>query len=323
MKITELLSEGPTRAISKQQAIDAKMFGPVYHGTTDENRKSIDQEGFKIFGIDDIGNRNGFGNGGVFSNGGPSPVHLLGYGVYFTPSATVAKQYNQDSRKGIVEYYLDVPRLCEIGFTSINTMRKWWYENGFDFDNTLYARRDETYNKYAIGHIIDQEQIRATHHMTEVLKSKYDGVYLKRNSFRRGVDDTQVVVFDPNRIYRIDKKMSAGWDTGSVVTHNQRIHYSEEHMKEYGITAVKQPDGWTHVGRYASPDRWVPLIKIPPPGMKGVVVEKREAPRNYTSSSINHRYLNQAQHWIAVKWQKGGVQHNYIEAELDPVVMKE
>lgn len=328
MKIADIITEAPVRTISKQEAVDGHMFGPVYHGTSEENRHTIDQQGFKVFGQDEeVTSRHGFL--GKFHTGYPGipPVHLLGYGIYFTPSKTVAKMYNQDSARGLVEYYLDVPRLETIGFQSTNTMWRWWLQNGYNFNPALLSRRDDPDNRYEGNYLLMQEQIRATKNLTQTLAAKYDAVYLKRNAFRRGIDSEQIVVFDPNRIYRIDKNKSSGWDIGATVTHNQIVHYSPELMQQRNLMVEPQPTGWTFITRPAMDNNpnspRIPLLKIPPPGMKGVIVEKREAPRDYLPTIVDRRYLNQAQHWIAVKWQKGGVLHNYIEAELDPIRPKE
>ena len=47
IKLKPLLSEDLKR-LSLQQVIDGGFFGPVYHGTSQENLAKIGQEGFKI-----------------------------------------------------------------------------------------------------------------------------------------------------------------------------------------------------------------------------------------------------------------------------------
>jgi hypothetical protein len=323
MKITEVVEalKEALKVISKQAAIDRKFFGPVYHGTSDENRSAIAQQGFKVYGTDDIDRRNGFA--GIFNTNYPGipPIHLLGYGVYFTTVKAVARQYNQNSMRGIVEYYIDAPRMESIGFQSTNTIWKWWVQNGYDFDPKIAALKDKPENRYAGNRLVVDEQVRATRNMTITLSSKFDAVHLRKSSFRRGVDDEQIVVFDPARIYQVDAKLAGGWDIGAVVTHNQNIHYSPAFMQQYGVLAEKQPDGWTWLTRppHQEPGQRIVLMKIPPSGMKGTIVGKSEAPRAYTAGAINPRLLNQASYWISVKWTRGGIQRNYIEGELDPV----
>jgi ADP-Ribosyltransferase in polyvalent proteins len=337
MKITDIiLYEAPVQRISKQEAINRGMFGPVYHGTTEYNRTIIQQQGFKTAFVDDVSERNGYYNYDYYR-----PIHSLGLGIYFTPSKTVAKQYNQDSLRGIIEYYLDVPRLAEIGFTSLNTIRGWWYQNGFDLQH-IKTPSGSAFERIKYQ-LLAGEQLRATQNMTKVLSSKYDAVYLRRNSYRRGVDSEQIVVFDPKKIYQIDKNMSSGWDVGSKVIHNQNIIYSPELIKNRDIRVEKQPDGWTFITApvyYMSdkPDltNRFTIHKIPPPGMKGLIVkspfgdfhdmikyppgEGRESvEQDRIRSTINQRFWNQAKGGISVKWQKGGIMHNYIQAELDPI----
>lgn len=66
--------------ISLQEADKRKLFGPVYHGTTNENRQNIDANGFEIYeGEARKGQSlNGYENGDYW-NGIPAPVHHLGY----------------------------------------------------------------------------------------------------------------------------------------------------------------------------------------------------------------------------------------------------
>ena len=322
MKIAEItLTEAPVKTISKQAAIDQGFYGPLYHGTTDENRATIAQQGFKVSNVDDnVGNRNGFL--GKFDAGYPGipPVHLLGYGVYLTTVKAVVKQYNQNSMRGIVEYYIDAPRMGEVGFQSPNTIWKWWVQHGYDFDPKIAALKDDPANRYAGNAKVMQEQIRATQHMTQTLASEYDAVHLRAAKYGRSIDAEQVVVFDPNRIYQIDAKLASGWDIGSVVTHNQRIHYSPEFMKEHDLKIEKLPNGWTAVTRGwpDRPDRTA-LIQIPPPNMTGTIVSKHEIPEQYRArGGIDPRLANQSNYWIGVKWKRGGVINNYIEGELDP-----
>jgi ribosomal protein S30 len=109
-------------------------------------------------------------------------------------------------------------------------------------------------------------------------------------------------------------------DVGSKVVHNQTI-YDEN---GFGAKIEQEPDPKTggialvRVDLETKRPGYRPTLKrIPPPGMKGIVVSK-------TPISPEHRrYLppraqNQAEYHIAVKWAKGGVEHNYLDTELDP-----
>lgn len=334
MKVTEVISplnEAAVPKISKQQAIDRGMFGPVYHGTDEAGRTGIAQDGFKISNLDQLGNRNGYigplnGAAAEYGHTGiPAPIHHFGFGIYFTPSKAVAKRYNQNSTKGLIEYYLDVPRLEQIRFQSPNTMMRWWLANGYDFDLRGPA------GPYIASHpSVIRERYRATMNLTNALKAKFDAIYLKGSAYRRAVDDEQVVVFDPSRIYQIDPSLSSAdnWEIGSAVVHNQRLHYSPEAMAEYGLKAEKQPDGWTYITRPWPPENptgTTTLLRIPPPGMKGVIVAK--TPYNDLHAQYQRKMLppamqNMARSRIDVKWQKGGVQHGYNEAELDPAPLR-
>lgn len=314
MRLNEFISslyEARLNVISKQEAIDRHMFGPVYHGTDETRRAQIDKEGFKI-GDKETGARNGYLSNTQYAAGLPPPIHHLGFGIYFTTVKSIAKMFNNNSTRGLVEYYLDVPRLETINFASTNTMMRWWIKNG-------YNMTPRNVGKY-------QAWIDATQNLTDFLSSRYDAVWFKGKTVRRVLDGDQIAVYDTSRIYRIDPKLSLGWDIGSIVTHNQNIHYSEAHMRQYGMNVEKQPDGWTFITRIVHHQGSNPykaaLLKIPPPGMKGKIVSKRELSRDFQRTDINPRFANQASHYIDVKWAKGGIQHNYIEAELDPVLNK-
>jgi hypothetical protein len=97
------------KMLSKQEAIDRNMFGPVYHGTTEENFENVKKSGFEVR----IGET---GSEGV-SHGYPQeeyagylpPVHHLGYGAYFSTVKSIAKGFAYGNTKVLKEYFLDVP----------------------------------------------------------------------------------------------------------------------------------------------------------------------------------------------------------------------
>lgn len=192
----QLLTE-QVNIISKQNAIDRKLFGPVYHGTTHEFRKKIEQQGFTI--SNPFTSRNGYDDE-EYALGLPAPIHHLGFGIYFTTSKSIAKQFNENSLKGLNEYYLDVPRLEVINFVSPNKMMNWWINNGYDTHAAEKGYR-----------------IQATYSLTNYLKSKYDAVWFKGKGLYRLLDGDQIVVFNPENIYKIDSSLAKPGEIGSKV----------------------------------------------------------------------------------------------------------
>lgn len=239
--LPEMMSsqDGTMKKISKQQALDRKMFGPVYHGSDPQTQEKISKNGFRIF----IGNygseniRNGYAN---YARYGPAneipPVHHLGFGVYFTQSKESAKRYNNNSTKGLREYYLDVPRLLTINYGSENTMMKWWKSMGYD---TELAKKD---------------RVGATKLLTDRLSDEYDAVLYLGKSLRTMLDGNQIVVFDVNRIYEIDNSLAGEMEMGSKVV------FVEDVMAH----------GWSVSGEYT------PYVEVPA-GSKGTITNKISA----------------------------------------------
>jgi len=194
---------GALPEISEHEAVERKLFGPVYHGTSEENRQRIGDEGFKVF-IGDTGSSN-ISNGydarnGAYHNGIPAPVHHTGYGVYFTTIKSIAKQFAGGTAKGMETYYLDIPRLETINFGAPRTMMKWWIDNGYD-------------PKLAMT-----DRVLATARLTATLKSKYDAVWFKGKSMYKLLDGDQVCVFDPtNKVFVLNNKLSLPGQIGSKV----------------------------------------------------------------------------------------------------------
>jgi len=170
------------------------LFGPVYHGTSQENHQNIADTGFRY----EVGHArqgqttHGYEGDMEYSAGLPAPIHHLGYGVYFTTVKNIAKTYNLGTTKGLKQYYLHVPRLETINFGSPNTMMRWWIQNGYNMQPS--SPRDTSYQ---------QKRLEATFNMTNVLKSKYDAVWFKGKGLRTLLDGDQVVVFDPHNIYEL------------------------------------------------------------------------------------------------------------------------
>ena len=196
-----LLSE--IQQIGFQVVQEKKLFGPVYHGTTEENRQEIMKSGckFNISPPSTGGTRHGYELGAYGTYGGPPPIHHLGFGVYFTTKKAIAKAFNQNSGKGLTPYYLDVPRLETINFGSSNTMMGWWSKNGYNMP-AISTLADK--NKMEIEKI----WIDATNNLTQTLKSKFDAVWFKGQGIRRLLDGDQICVYDPSKIYMLDTSLN-------------------------------------------------------------------------------------------------------------------
>lgn len=190
---TTILNES-IKEISYAEAMNQNMFGPVYHGTTEENSQAIKKTGFNIFigapRKDNI--THGYTLEKYDQTPYPAPVHHLGYGVYFTTNKNSAKMYNRGTTKGLQEYFLNVPRMETINFASTKKMMDWWRKNGYNMDESM----DEN------------KRIQATVNMTNNLKEKYDAVYFKVKGLYRLLDGDQICVFDPQRIYTINPNLS-------------------------------------------------------------------------------------------------------------------
>ena len=209
------------KKLSLQQMIDSGFFGPVYHGTTQENLTKIGQEGFKVvLGLHGTnGMSHGYENEPYGFTGIPAPIHHLGFGVYFTTIRAIAKRFAGGSAKGMRTYFLDIPRREEINFGFPRTMMKWWIGRGYDPE---LAKQGEG-GRYM-----------ATAKMTQQLKSQYDGVWFKGKSMYRLLDGDQVVVYNPDNIYEVDFSLSKGFDIGSKVKAKHDIQWSDREGNVYG-----------------------------------------------------------------------------------------
>jgi len=274
------------KKISLQTAIDRKLFGPVYHGTTSNNREKIDQDGFKIFvGKERSGN---VSNGFEFSNydgGIPAPIHMLGFGIYFTTSKTIAKKYSHGTLVGNKTYFIDAPHLETINFGSPRTMMKWWMENGYDYKphydtndkNVMFGRED--------FNIIKDERLRATINLTNQLKEKYEAVWYKGKGISRLLDGDQVCVYDPNNIYQMDKSLIQPGEIGSRV--RAAIDIDPYNRGEIAV----------------------------PKGTVGIITHK-EQPHESQKWAEGSTYV------YRVKFDKGGHQYNLLDKQIEPYVRK-
>ena len=230
IKLPSLLTEAKVPKISLQQAKDMGMFGPVYHGTSAENRNKIAMDGFII----PIGNeRSGDVSHGYetsdYSGGIPAPIHHMGFGVYFTTVLSIAKKYSGGTLRGMPIYFLNAPRMETINFGSKGNMMKWWIKNGYDYkitpDTTFSGYRTEWGGTKNTLPSIQEERLRATIHMTDELKLKYDVVWYKGKGMFRLLDGDQVVAFDPSIIYQVDPKLAKGLEIGAKVCSKRRIEH--------------------------------------------------------------------------------------------------
>jgi uncharacterized protein (DUF1330 family) len=244
--------------ISYQEAIDKKLFGPVYHGTTQDRWDKIHDSGFKIF----IGQsstyiegdiRHGYGNNLYYDTGKLAPIHHLGYGVYFTKNKTTAKSFNNKTTTNLKEFFIDLPRLAIINFASHKKMMQWWEDNGYDPELALTNR------------------IKATEILTNNLKEKYDGVYfLGKSGMYKALDGDQIVVFDPSKIYLVDKSLSKGTEIGAKIKLIKDLTYPNsstvivpkgtigivkrkspaQEMRDYWIKNGNDKEHWTKNSEY-------------------------------------------------------------------------
>lgn len=210
--------------ISPEQAKEMKLFGPVWHGTTEENRSKINQSGFQIFvGGARSGNvTHGYQIDGYGNTNIPPPVHHLGFGIYFTTNRNQAKQYNWGTTKGLQDFYLYTPRLETINWGSTNTMMKWWREHGYDMPPlSELAGHTETQ--------IETIRVEATKKLTDVLRSQFDAVWYKGKGIKTLLDGDQICIYDTKNIFQIDNNLSQGYDSGEgiIVRPGDRIQIKE------------------------------------------------------------------------------------------------
>lgn len=280
IKLKSLICEAKVPIISLQQAVEADLFGPVYHGTKAEYRDAIGKEGFKVvmgmYGTS--GMSQGYQPGASYGNTGvPPPIHHLGFGVYFTTSKGIAKKFAGGTAKGMKTYFLKIPKLETINWGSERTMMKWWIKNGYDPE---IARRGEG-GRYL-----------ATAKLTEELKSQWDAVWYKGKGIYTLLDGDQVCVYEPEgKIFEIDLKLSTGYEIGSRVRAKHDITYYDYEGKPY-----------RHI----------------PGGTKGIILKRNDAAKAREMNDLY--WAKRAQKWdLQVKFEKGGVQQ-VEDVDIEPLV---
>lgn len=275
------------------------MFGPMWHGTTPENRERIREEGFR-YNVEEARQGNtthGFQNVNVPGHEFPYPVHFLGFGVYFASNKNVAKMYNQGTTKGFTAdtFYADVDpeRVLEINFASPEKMTKWWIENGYDPE---LAKKD---------------RVAATQRMTEVLSSKYDAVHFVGRGYmgKRTLDANQVCVYDPSKIVRLDRKMDP------VVVRKSDGMKGKLLDSHTGTFTPREPsaegmrsDGQARVF-FLSQHPWVANVT------PGQVIQDHDGTDVTITEVLQAEPVTRTR--LTVQWQRGGMDRNVRPEDVD------
>lgn len=283
MKLKSLICEERVPKISLQQAKDAGLFGPVYHGTNQDNIEKIGQEGFKLviapYGAS--GMSNGYQHQAYGFSGPPPPIHHLGFGIYFTTVLSIAKKYNGGTTRGLRVYFLKIPKHETINFGATNTMMKWWIKNGYDPE---LAKQGE------------EGRYNATIKLTNELKSKWDAVWFKGKGLHTLLDGDQVCVFEPEgKIFEIDLTLSKGFDVGAKVKAKKDIVHLNVNGQPYGphITA----------------------------GTVGIIKSRREIDPYWKEKykEYPNNWLNEVDKYVLnVKWKIGG-QLECADTSVEPL----
>jgi hypothetical protein len=341
MKIYISESAVPLKVISRQEAEDRKLFGPVYHGSP--RMETILEQGFdlkhvvpvspvrtRLASVADlldglsppsdtsaVGPSHGYPFSEYYSGCGvPPPIHHLGFGIYFTTVKNIGKKFNHNSVKNLKEFYLDVPRVEEINFGAPHRMMSWWKSHGYNISPTILAARD--HNAW----------VRATGKLTQTLRNMFDAVWFKGKGMYKLLDGDQIVVFDPKKIYLLDSSLAVGLDLGATVTHTQNTDsaisrytfYQKDHeflvmpyrdainlsdlLKSVYSKFIPTKGDWTAIVKSTGNNDYSIVHVFPPKTMTGTIVTKTPTP------SGNNFYT--------IKWKKGGTEYNYTDEELEP-----
>ena len=295
INLKSLICEAKVPKISLQQALDANLFGPVYHGSTQEKLSKIGDKGF--VGLPHQGDVSHGYDFEDYHGGIPAPIHHLGFGIYFTTKRSIAKQYSFGTTKGLKAYFLKIPKLETINFAATNTMMKWWRKNGYDFQppydpankNAFFGKDD--LNKAGI------ERFRATVHMTDALKSQWDAVWFKgKGMFGRVLDGDQVCVYEPEgKVFEVDLALSKGLDAGAKVRAAKDIQFTDWQGNAYG--------------------------SIVPAGTIGIIKSKQEIDPERIAmwkGSPGMRMQSINKYALIVKWKKGG-EKQVADGDVEPL----
>jgi len=267
------------KRISKQEAIDKNMFGPVYHGTRPHNWENIFTQGFKIF----YENPSNTYLSNIYDSGYYPPLHHLGYGIYFTTVRSIAKRFNFGTEKNLKEFYLDVSNIHEIRFSSKKNMMKWWLENGYN------------------GELGKSDRTKATKKMTNFLKSKYDAIWFKdKTMYGPSLDGDQIVVFDPSKIYMVDDSLSGEKEIGSKVKSSRDI-----------MGKTLEVD--SNTGEWKRID----VIEVPK-GTTGKILNKKSVQETIKRLNYKpeEHWAYGSEYIYTVKFNKGGTHHNILDKDI-------
>jgi len=300
------LFEAAVEVISPQEAVDQKMFGPMYHGTQTD-LSAIIATGFdtdRSIPSDTNSTSNGYSFEPYGQTGIAAPVHHLGFGAYFTTVKAIAKAYVGNTTKGRRAFYLASTNVEEINFGAPNTMMKWWRANGYNM--TSDDTRARNYKAW----------LEATNNLTKTLSARADAVWFLGKGIRKLLDGDQVCIYDTSLIRVVDPKRATGLQVGAKVTHTQVLKQRFRGSNSLYVDDLKPADfmtagrlagtGWRGVYRgdeepHPTIGRY-PVHFIPPPGMIGIITRAPTEPGG----------------WFSVKWKKGGEMYNYTREELQP-----
>lgn len=311
-----ILESSGLKTISKQEAIDREMFGPVYHGTLQQNFENIKKGGFEVR-VGETGSEgisHGYQQGDY--GGYVPPVHHIGFGIYFTTVKSIAKNFAYGNTKVLKEYYLDVPRIEIINFGSQNTMMKWWIKMGYP----AQAVKD--------GEI---SRLEATKILTEGLKSKYDAVWFKGKGIYRLLDGDQICVFDPSRIYMIDTTVFNDFDIGSKVKRKRDgmigtiVQKSAMDEKFIEFRRERVPQYRDMIEKIENGDD-TPIREWNKYSHREITPEVREEALMWLKDSVEGfegMLENEDYNQYRVKWNRGGTDLNVLRGNIEPYRKKE
>ncbi len=293
--------EEQLKYISTSEAKKMDMFGPVYHGTTELGHEKIGKEGFKVI-YGGIEQRHGYINQDYGNTGYPPPVHHLGYGIYFTTVKNIAKQFNKNSTKNIRPFFINTTNIEVINFGSSRKMMDWWISNGYNAQN---AKESEA------------KRIEETKNLTETLKSKYDAVWFKGKGFTRLLDGDQIVVFNPELIYRVDDSNVSGYEIGAKVKSTKDIKTVEYdgNMKTMKTTIPKGTRG-TIIDITVMNDKHIEWLKT----NQDFKAEDNMSQEyiDYWKEHLNDKLIGDHKYY-KVKFSKGGTEYNILSTQIEPI----
>lgn len=318
MRYNEILTEAAIEPVSLQQAHDAGMFGPFYHGTTGDldamitngldPARSIPSDHVGIWD-QALGISNGYTLMGYGYTGIAPPIHHLGFGFYGTKAKARAKAFAGGSAKGMRAFFLDSQNIDEINFGSPRTMMRWWMENGYDMTPEATEKRDVRAWK------------RATMNLTLTLARKFDAVYYLGKGLTTLLDGDQICIYPHafDKIRVVDPSLSSGLDIGSKVTHTQvvpaffkgknSLYVDEFRPDDFGKAGKLAGTGWRGVFRADDENGKVgryPIHFIPPPNVVGEITPYQTGTRG------------DGTRLYSVRWKPGGEMFNYSAEELQP-----